>query len=98
MKRNDGRGHIAYISARQGNNFKINTITHATTFYGEPTIELSTNPNVSSKDKRISRFSVPVWQSANSLKTKPKGVWRLSKRDRVKIKKFNKKYANNYKK
>ena len=93
MKRNDGRGHVAYISARQGNNFKINTITHATTFYGEPTVKFSTNPNLSSKDTRPSRFSVPRWQNANSLKANPKGYWRLSKVDRIKIKKFNKKYA-----
>ena len=96
--RPDGEGHIAYITARRGHYFKINTITHSKTFYDEPTELLSKNPEIGSKDKRPSRFSVPRWQKESGLRERPKGFWRMSKEDRINIKKFNKKYDKKHKK
>ena len=92
VKNPKGEGHMAYITARHGTKYKINIITHSKTFYGEPTKKLDKNPNVSKPSKRTSRFSVPRWESDTYLKNKPKEVWRMSKVDRIAIKKFNKKY------
>ena len=94
----NGDNHNVYITAKRGHKSKVNVITHSPTFFGEPTEKFNKNPNISSKDKRPSRFSVPRWYSDKTVKEKPlKGTWRISKSDRTKIKKFNKKYDNNYK-
>ena len=98
VKRPDGKGHVSYVSARLGHKYKINVITHSPTFFGKPTKELSSNPEIGSKYKGVSRFSVPVWEKDIYLKNKANGIWRLTKADKIAIKKFNKKYANNYKK
>ena len=87
-----GRAHTAYVSARQGKKYKINMITHASSFFGEPTMPLYQNPQRDSKDPRPSRYSVPRWESESNLKERSRGVWKLHKRDRIAIKKFNKKY------
>lgn len=87
-----GEGHTAYVSAKHGHKSKINIITHGKTFYGEPTVKMSKNPNKESKDPRPSRFSVPRWENDNYLKESPKGYWKIHKADRIAIKKFNKKY------
>lgn len=87
-----GEGHTAYVTARRGKQYKINIITHSKTFYGKPTVEMNKNPDLSKPSTRKSRFSVPVWENDTYLKTKPKGYWRMSKQDKIKIKKFNKKY------
>jgi hypothetical protein len=92
-----GDTHVVYVSAKRGHKAKVNVITHAKTFFGEPTEEMHLNPNrVKSKkikDKKPSRFSVPVWHSDTTIKEKPKGYWKLHKNDKIAIKKFNKKYA-----
>ena len=93
VRRPDGRGHVVYVSAKQGHNAKINVITHAKTFFDEPTIKLQRNPNRMSTYKSPSRFSIPVWEKDKYLITPEKGYWRLDKRDRIAIKKANKKYA-----
>jgi len=92
VQRNDGEYHVAFVSAQKGHKKKINIITHSKKFYGEPTIPLSNNPNKSKFDKRQSRASVPVWEKDSYLKDKAKGVWVMSKKDKYKIKKFNKKH------
>lgn len=97
VRRHDDEGHIAYISAKHGHKSKINTITHALTFYGEPTKEMYQNPNRSKFDARKSRLSIPVWENDKYLKEKPKGYWKLDKKDKVTIKKFNKKNAKKHK-
>ena len=73
----------------------MNTITHAQNFLGEPTHELSKNPNPSKPSNRKSFFSVPHWEKGSNLKNKAEGEWRLSNADRKKIKKFNKEYERN---
>lgn len=98
VQRRDGRGHVAYLSAKKGHKAKINVITHSDRFFNEPTQPLSKNPEIQrdgnrAKDKRTSRFSVPVWENDKYLQEKPRGIWHMSKEDRIKIKKFNKKYS-----
>lgn len=92
VKRDDGEFHVAFVSAQRGHKKKINIITHSKTFYGKPTLPLLNNPNKSKYDKRQSRASVSVWEKDSYLKDKAKGVWFMSKKDKYKIKKFNKKY------
>ncbi len=92
VKRKDGRGHVVYLTARKGKKYKTNVITHSKTFYGEPTEKLTQNPNLKSNDKRISRFSVPVWKNESSLIPANKGDWKMSRMDRRKIKRCNQKY------
>ena len=92
-----GEGHVAYVTVRHKKKSKINIITHALNFFGEPTEKLNCNPELSKSSKRPSRFSVPVWEHNSNLVDKPKGVWRMSKEDRKKIHKFNKKYARKQK-
>ena len=87
-----GEGHVAYISAKQGRKAKINIITHGKHFFNEPTEPLSRNPEINGKDRRPSRFSVPRWENDKYLKDPPRGIWRLSKMDRVAVRKFNRKY------
>ena len=92
VKNPKGEGHTAYVSARRGNKFKINIITHAKNFFGEPTVPLHKNPHRDKPSKKPSNFSVPRWEQEQYLKEKPKGFWKLDKKDKIAIKKFNKKY------
>lgn len=93
VKNPKGQGHVAYVTVRHGKRSKINIITHAKTFYDQPTELLNINPNRTSKDKRPSRFSVPVWEKNKYLQNYPNtGFWKMSKQDRIKIKKFNKRH------
>ena len=87
-----GEGHVAYVTVRHKKRSKINIITHANSFYGEPTQPLRKNPERSRPSKRPSNFSVPVWESNSYLKEQPKGVWRMDNQDRKNIHKFNKRY------
>ena len=87
-----GEGHTVYVSARRGNKWKTNIITHSNTFYGEPTVPMHKNPDRSKPSSRRSYFSVPRWEQEQYIKDKPKGYWKLDKKDRIAIKKFNKKY------
>ncbi|MBQ8162956.1 MAG: hypothetical protein IJZ93_01120 [Clostridia bacterium] len=99
VKNPKGEGHVAYVTVKHKKHSKINTITHARTFYGEPTVKMNVNPNRTSKDKRPSRFSVPVWENNSYLKDKPnKGYWKIDERDKKAIKKFNKQYAKKQRK
>lgn len=93
VRRADGKGHVAYVSAKYGHKSKINIITHAKTFYEEPTMLMAVNPDRASTYKRPSRFSVPRWENDKYLKPPQGGYWKLSKQDRIAVKKFNKKYA-----
>ena len=93
VARPDGRGHMAYVSAKYGHKSKINIVTHSRTFYDEPTTLMRVNPDRMSTYKKSSRFSVPRWENDKYLKSPQGGYWKLSKEDRIAIKKFNKKYA-----
>ena len=62
VKNPRGEGHVACVTVRHKKNSKINIITHADNFYGEPTTKLSVNPERFPKNKsqkKPSRFSVP---------------------------------------
>lgn len=101
VKNPRGEGHIAYVTVRHKKNSKINIITHADNFYGEPTTKLAVNPERSKKTKpkeNPSRFSVPRWEKNSFLKEPAKGFWKMSKQDRKAIRKANKKYAKQKKK
>lgn len=91
VRRPDSRGHVVYRTAVHKDKSKINVITHSGNFYGEPTNRLSKNPEIGSKDKRQSNYSVPRWEKTKYL-VPPKGTWRLTPSDKKAIKKFNKKY------
>ena len=91
VRRKDGKGHVVYRSAVHKGKSKINVITHSRSFYGEPTEPLGKNPEIGSKDKRRSNYSVPRWEKTKYL-VSPKGTWRLTPSDKKAIKKFNKKY------
>lgn len=92
VKRADGKGHISYVTAKKGHSYKYNVITHSDTFFNEPTYKMDKNPQLDSKDKRPSRYSAPRWEKDKYLQEKPKGIWKISKKDKTAIKKFNKNY------
>jgi len=88
-----GNPHPAYISGRKGHKYQFNVITHSPTFFGKETKPLEKNPNRGSSDQRTSRFSVKAWDNDDKFSKEklPKNLWRLSKKDKAKIKKSNKK-------
>ena len=90
--RPDGKGHVGYVSARRGHKAKVNIITHSKTFFGEPTFEMHKNPDRETTYKKPSRFSVPRWENDKHLKEPEAGYWKIDKKDRIAIKKVNKKY------
>ena len=77
---------------------RTNIITHSTSFYGEPTVELKKNPDLSKPSGRKSGFSVPRWENNSYLTEKPKGFRRMSNADRKNIHKFNRKHKGKKKK
>ena len=91
VRRSDGKGHVVYRSAVHKKKSKVNVITHSATFYSEPTHPFIRNPQIGSKNKKTSRYSVPRWEDTKYLKS-PKGNWRISPADKKAIKKFNAKY------
>ena len=93
LKNPRGEGHIEYVTVKHKKAYKVNTITHAENFLGEPTQELKENPNRSKPSIRKSHFSVPHWEKESNLKNKAIGLWKMSKADKKTIRKFNKKYA-----
>ena len=98
VKNPRGEGHVAYVTVRHKKNSKINIITHAQSFYGEPTVPLKTNPERSRATSRQSRISVPRWEKNSFLTDKPFGTWRMSNEDRKMIHKLNRKYEKKSKK
>ena len=93
VKNPRGEGHVAYVTVRNKKRSKINIITHSKSFYGEPTYPLAGNPNPSKSSKRPSYYSVPRWERNSYLVDEAKGVWRMSKENRKRIRKTNKKYG-----
>ena len=88
----NGENHPAYISVRYGHKYKANTITHAETIDNKTTLKLDKNPNISSKDKRLSRLSPPFWQSEKQFSKEKLPNFRFSKQSKKKIRKYNKKF------
>ena len=56
VRNKKGEGHIAYVTVRHKRRSKINIITHASTFYGEPTYPLEHNPEIFSPYKKKISF------------------------------------------
>ena len=93
-----GKPHKAYISVRHKDNYRFNVITHSSSFFGEKTNELEENPdkNFNRPAYKIkSKFSIPVWDKKNNFSEEKLSGWRLSKNDKKKIKKINKRYLKN---
>lgn len=89
-----GKPHVAYISARHNKEYKFNVITHSKHFFNSETKELKKNPNRNvgeQNDKRPSRVSVPVWDKTKYFSEEKVKNWRFDKRDKIAIKKWNKK-------
>lgn len=89
----NGNPHPAYITVRNGHKYKFNVITHSKNFFGKPTEQLDKNPEINSKykGKKESRVSISRWDNDNQFSDKlPKNNWHLTKNDKKKIKKMNK--------
>lgn len=85
--------HPAYITAKYKHKYKANVITHARkTTDGVDTYLISENPDKFSKDKRRTRISPPFWQNENQFGNEKLKNFKFSKKSRVEIKKFNKKF------
>ena len=98
-KNKEKKNHVAYVSLKHGDMYRVNAITHSKQFKNRRTMPLTSNPHkdgISSSQK--SRLSIPFWEHERYLKNKPKDVWRFDKKERRAINKFNKKYFKKQKK
>ena len=96
-----GNPHPARVITQHNNAYKFNVITHSPSLFNEPTEVLGENPNKSpkkKKDNRPTRVSVPRWENKNNFSEESLNDWHFTKRDKVTIKKANKKYENKRKK
>lgn len=85
--------HPAYITAKYKHKFKANSITHARkTTDGVDTHLICENPDKLSKDKRQTRVGVPFWQKEELFGKDKLKNFKFSKKSRIEIKKFNKKF------
>ena len=87
----DGKGHVSWTSAKRGHKEKVNVITHSDVFFDKPTKELLSKPEKSGTNKKKSRASIPVWIDEKYL-SKPKGTWKMSRRDNRRLREANRKY------
>lgn len=97
VRREDGKGHVVYVTVVHDDMAKVNVVTHSRRFFGEKTYRFQRNPQINARDKRQSRYSVPRWISKHSL-WKPRGVWHIDNRDRKAIHKLNRTYKRRYRK
>lgn len=91
FRNKQGKGHTVYVSVTHGDKSKVNAITHAKRFRNKRTKKLEKNPEIGSKYKNNSRISVPFWEKNEYIQKKPKGIWHFSKKDKITIKKMNRK-------
>lgn len=84
--------HPAYITARDGHNYRANIITHARKAGDKQTFIISENPNKLSKDKRPTRISAPFWQSDKKFSKETLSNFRFSNQTRKEIRSINKKF------
>lgn len=89
--KNNGKGHIGWVSAKRGHKEKMNIITHADIFFNMPTKKLTSNPEKSGRNTKQSKASSPRWFDDKYL-SKPKGTWKMSRRDNKTLRKANKKF------
>ena len=89
----EGHGHPAYIFAEIGDSYEYNGLTHSNITQGIKNIELEQNPNPKDKEKAYvrpkkatlnkSKFSQFVYED-----------WKMSKKDKKKIRRLNNKKWN----
>lgn len=92
-KNKHGKNHNAYITVKYGHKYKANTITYAEYVKGEKTLDLEKGlPN----NKKHKRISPPFWQNEKQFGKKLKG--KIPKKEKSKIKRFNRKYEKKQKK
>lgn len=88
--------HPAYITAKQGNSFKANGITHSRSIKNSvSTCDVFENPNKTNRkveDKRKVRITPPYWQHKNLFSDNTLDDFRFSNRTRKQIKNYNKKF------
>lgn len=87
-----GQPHPAYITAKQKHMMRANSITHARTANGIPTIDINENPDKLSHDKRQTRISPPYWQNEKHFSKNTLPNFRFSNETQKQIKKINKKH------
>lgn len=89
--KSSGKGHVSWSSAKRGHKEKVNIITHADSFFNMPTKKLTSNPEKSGRNIKKSKASIPVWIDEKYL-SKPKGTWKMSRKDNKALRKANKKF------
>ena len=82
--------HPAYITAKYGNKFKANNITHSEYVNGVLTKDLGENVG-NKKDSRNSRVTAPYWQNRKKFGQKMKS-YKISNRAKRRISRFNRKF------
>lgn len=85
--------HPAYITAKYGHKYKANSITHSRTTGGITNLDIFENPNKLSNDIiRKTRISPPFWQNEKQFSKNKLKNFKFSKKTRLKIKKYNRKF------
>lgn len=98
-KSKNGKNHVAYVSLKSGNMYRVNAITHSKQYKNRRTKVVNENPHKNSiLDNRKTRISIPFWEHERYLKNKVKDVWRFSNKERKIINKFNRSYLRKQKK
>lgn len=82
-----GKPHKAVITAKNGHNFKANTLTHAKYVHGEITYDLDKKEI---NDKNHTRISPPFWQKDTLFSKETYG--KIPKKYRSKVIRFNRKH------
>lgn len=80
--------HPTYIYARVGDEFKYIGLTHSSITGDTKNIKLDKNPNPA--DKRPAYFRPNAERDRVNKFKKPEKGWRFSKKDREKVKKYEK--------
>ena len=83
-------GHPSYIYAKVNGKYKYIGITHSKITNGVKNIELEQNPNPNDNEKAYAR-TVAKKDNVKKFKNKPLTGWKMSERDKKKIKPIKKK-------
>lgn len=82
-------GHPSYIYAKVNGKYKYIGITHSKITNGVKNIELEQNPNPNDKEKAYAR-TMAKKDKVKKFKAKPLAGWKMSERDKKKIKPITK--------
>lgn len=82
-------GHPSYIYAKVNGKYKYIGITHSKITNGVKNIELEQNPNPNDKEKAYAR-TMAKKDKVKKFKVKPLAGWKMSERDKKKIKPITK--------